>query len=124
MFNKGFETKQLIYVPIFLVGFVLLIILLNYIGKNTFEKFPEIKCNEEINAIIEAMDKYKGTTLLKDKKGREFSIRAFNWDIKPNVLYYHLEVGDSITRQPNSDTLYLYKKKDSTVIEFEVQCLE
>ena len=92
---------------------------------NVFEKYPLLKSYESIHTVITKLDVFKGTTLIKDDKGNNVSIRAFNWDIKqPSLLYDNLEKGDSISRIPYSDTLYLYKKKVGTVKKFRVQFLE
>ncbi|MGM0636191.1 MAG: hypothetical protein ACQESK_09005 [Bacteroidota bacterium] len=92
---------------------------------NVFEKYPLLKSNESIHTVITKVDVFKGTTLIKDDKGNNVSIMAFNWDIKqPSLLYDNLKKGDSISRKPYSDTLYLYKKKVGTVKEFRVRFLE
>ena len=116
--------QQLKFIPFLFVGAIISFFLLGKITDDIFKQYPLIKSGEPVNSIVVENKEYKGTTLLKDAGGKKFSIRAFNWDIKPNVLYYHLVVGDSISREPYSDTLYLYKKKNGNVIEFEVQCLE
>lgn len=111
-------------IPLIVVGSVSSVIVLNNHTGNVFEEYPLLKSNEAIYTVITEPDFFKGSTLIRDSKERNFSIRAFNWDIKPSVLFYHLEKGDSIARKPNSDTLFLYKKNGGRVIKFEVQCLE
>lgn len=125
MDSLGLNLKRLRYlVPLFLFAAVLLFYLIWKITENEFNQFPLIKTNEAVNSIVFFAKEYKGSTLLVDTQGRYFSIMAYNWDIKPTVLYYHLEKGDSISRKPYSDILYLYKKKDGSFIEFEVKSLE
>lgn len=119
------NLKQLKYIiPLVLIGGVILYFLLGKITESSFEQFPLIKSGESVNSTIAEAKEYKGTTLLKDAKGKHFSVMAFNRSLKVSVLHYHIEKGDSIARKPYSDTLYLYKKKDGSIIEFEVQCLE
>lgn len=105
--------------PLLVVSFIVSVVILNKHTKNVFKEYPLLKSNEAIFMIINEFDVFKGTTLIKDTNGRNISIRAFNWDIKPDVLYYHLEKGDSISRKGYSDTLFLYKKRDGSVIKFE-----
>jgi hypothetical protein len=126
MSNKiDINIKVLWYlIPLLVISFIISVIVLNKHTANVFEEYPLLKSNEGINTIIIEPDVFKGTTLIRDSKGKNISVRAFNLDIKPNVLFYHLEKGDSIARKSNSDTLYLYKKNDGSVIKFEVQCLE
>lgn len=111
-------------IPLLVISFVISVIVLNKHTANVFDEYPLLKSNEGINTIIIEPDVFKGTTLIRDSKGKNISIRAFNLSIRPNVLFYHLEKGDSIARKPNSDTLFLYKKNGGRVIKFEVQCLE
>jgi hypothetical protein len=119
------SLKQLKYIiPIFLIGAFILYYLLGKVTEDTFKQFPLIKTGETVNSIVIETKDYKGSTLLKDSNGKSYSVRAFNWKEKVSVLHYHLEQGDSISRKAYSDTLYLYKKKEGTVIEFEIQCLE
>ncbi|WP_212228084.1 hypothetical protein [Carboxylicivirga mesophila] len=99
--------------------------MMNNITEETLEKFPLVKNNEAINLRVKASDEYKGTTLVHTIKGDSLSIMAYEWGpTSYNPLVEFLECGDSIFRKAYSDTLYLYKKKDGVVMEFQVQCFE
>ncbi len=121
--NKN-DFKYLKYwIPIMVVGSVLMVFGLIKITDNIFEEYPLLKRNESLNTTIVGLDKYKGTTLVILKDSVKKSIRAFNWDLTPSPLYYHLAKGDSISCKPSSQKLFLIKK-DGNVIRFEVQYLE
>ncbi|WP_068471854.1 hypothetical protein [Saccharicrinis aurantiacus] len=113
---------------IFLIsGILLAFVLATEETNGVFNEFPPLKMNESINVIIDHYKDYKGTTLIfyySNEVRLKKSLRSFSLDQNAYSLYRFLEKGDSISRKPYSDNLFLYKKKEGTVIEFEVQCLE
>ncbi len=119
------NIKSLKYtIPFFFIGSIILVLILNKITDETFKQFPLIKYGETVNVVILETKSYKGTTLLKDVNGKCFSVRANDWNKKPYLLYNYIDIGDSISLESNSNTLYLFKKKDESILEFKVQYLD
>jgi len=98
--------------------------MINNETKRVFEEYPLLKSIDRVNETVLESDRFYGTTLIKGMNGRNFSVRAFNWNFEQEVLHYYIEKGDSISRNTNSDTLYLHKKIDGSIIIFEAQCVD
>jgi len=100
--------------------------MINNETKRVFEEYPLLKSIDRVNETILKHDIFKGTILIKTVKGNNFSIISYNYSIqeKKHALHYHLEKGDSISRNANSDTLYLHKKIDGSIVMFEVRCID
>jgi len=119
---KRKDIIMLIYlIGLWIIGFPITIFLIFKITDNTFEKYPSVKNNEQVYEVVEQRTKFKGYTLIKSSNKKAFSVKAFNWGRKPGSLYYYIEIGDSISRKPFSDTLYLFKAEIDSVLVFEIQ---
>ena len=94
-------------ISLLVVSFVISVVVLNKHTTNVFEEYPSVKSVDAVDEVISVKDVYKSTTLIKTVSEKKISVSAYNWHIKPSALYYHLEKGDSISRKPYSDTLYL-----------------
>ena len=116
------SLKSVWYVPLIIIGFVFGGMLVNNVRDSVFNNYPLLKDEEFVNTIVLESDKYKGTTLINDRNNR-FSVRAWTFE-ESKILHYHLEAGDSISRNAFSDTLFLFKYDTGEVILFEIQCLE
>ncbi len=122
--NKN-DFKYLKYwIPILVVGSVLMVFGLIKFTDNIFEEYPLLKSNESIHGVILDKKDYKSTTLIVLKDGTFKSVMAYNWTLKKSALYLHLENGDSISCEPNSKKLRLFKKNSGNFIDFEVTYLE
>lgn len=125
MINKKLNYNVLWYlVPL---QIVFIIFGIKYITNKTdkvFNNYPSINYNEKLTTVIISIDDYKGTTLLKDKYGEKFSVRAWTFDKKRRGLYYYIEPGDSIARKSMSDTLFLFKEKSCETMVFNFQSIE
>ncbi len=122
--NKN-DFKSLKYwIPILVVGSILMVFGLNEITDNVFEEYPLLKSNEYLNGVVLDYRDYKSTTLIVLKDRTFKSIMAYNWTMEKNALYQHLQEGDSISCKPNSKKLTLFKKNSGNVIDIEVQYLE
>lgn len=119
------NVKVLWYLLIlFVISIPLSIIMMNRETRNVFEEYPLLKSNESLNSVVLDYKDYKSTTLIVFKDSTFKSVRAYNWTLKKSALYLHLENGDSISYEPNSKNLTLFKKNTGDVIDFEVDYLE
>lgn len=122
--NKN-DFKNLKYwIPILVIGSILMVYGLNKTTDNVFEEYPLLKSNESLHGVVLDNKDYKSTTLIVFKDSTYKSVMAYNWTLKKTALYLHLENGDSISCEANSKKLILFKKNSGNVIDFEVEYLE
>lgn len=122
--NKHTRRNVLIIVPTFIIGFGFLVFIGFNMTSNIFDEYPVLKKDDAVYETITLVEKYKGTTLVETKSGESYGLLAYNWAKKSDMLYYHLEIGDSLVHEPGSRLLYLYKKETDEKIRFELDFLE
>jgi len=123
--KNSLNKKNLMYLfVLFIIGIPLIIFLMNKGTSNIFLKYPLIKTMDSFNEVVLVSERYKGTTLIQTINNKHFSVMAYDWNIKPSMLHFFLESGDSLSRKAGSDTIYLYKKVNNSVLLFELHCLE
>jgi hypothetical protein len=113
----------IIILPLLFLLFILSVFMHIKYTDNIFDEYPVLKKDEAVNETITLVEKYKGTTLVETKSGESYGLRAYNWAKKRDMLYYHLEIGDSLVHKPGSRLLYLYKKETGEKIRFELDFL-
>ncbi len=122
--NKNYFKNLKYWMPILVIGSILIVFGLNKITDNVFEEYPLLKSNESLHGIVLDSKDYKSTTLIILTDSTFKSVMAYNWTLKKTALYLHLEKGDSISCDLNSEKLMLFKKNSGDVMAFEVQYLE
>lgn len=109
------------------LGFVLFVIMIYYLSpyvSNIGEDYPLIKRNENVFRKIDKSKAYQSVTFFIDIDGNKFSVFSNRLDKKGKLLYYYLEVGDSISRKAYCDTLFLHKKMSGEILEFDIECMQ
>lgn len=113
-----------LFLPLFILVSILFLFTLVKRTSNIFDEYPKVSKSNDINIIIEETDLYKGSTLITTDSENKFSIDAYNWNLKPDMLHFHLEAGDSLAYRAGGNYVFLYKKNSDKIIRFEVRFFE
>jgi hypothetical protein len=112
---KGFYSKykkaiKLSFIIGFAIIFSLIVVQIIFLNNNKIEE----TFNNSLSGVIIKKTVYKGSTWIKlrDSSKRYVLKFANNFNLKPSSLSEFIEVGDSIYKPANTDTLFIYRNND------------
>lgn len=109
-----FRKKALIIIIIFIIGIVLISFLsikVLFIAQgNLFQEYPELKYSDSICGVLRHVEMNRAAILIELNNKRKVHTKPTNnYLYSPSYLEKFLRTGDSIFKNMNSDTLYVYR---------------
>jgi|WetSurMetagenome_2_1015567.scaffolds.fasta_scaffold1020051_1 hypothetical protein len=78
-----------------------------------FSEFLQVDKSTKISGIIISKVEYRGNALIEINNGNKFwFLLAKNYSYVPPQLYRFLELGDSIQKLNNDDTIFIFRDKN------------
>ena len=97
------------------VGMIIIIVILvvSFIFSNSINKLEDT-FNRELSGELKELTNYKGDTWVKLHKDSAsyVLINSYNYQLKQPQLYKFINVGDSIYKPVNTDSLFIFRNKE------------
>gem|GEM_PF-2818130 len=108
------STKYIIGVNFFII--ILLSIISTYEEKKYIDglntEYKYVEKNMKVFEIVKEFVTFKGTSNIETLSGKKIWIDdASNFNYRPFDLYKFLQIGDTIIKHHDSDTLYIHRNK-------------
>lgn len=103
------KVKKYWYLPVFFASWLLAIFINARNNEKLREEYPVIKFEEEINARVLNIRKIKGGSYITTNNGKKIGLLAAqNYLYPKEYLVSNIFLGDSISKNAFSDTIYIF----------------